>query len=175
MLNLIWKTCTPVKAAVFKPLLEETGYPPLETEFIVNGFSTGFSLCYEEPNDHTQRARNLPLKVRTLDQIWQKLEKKISLGRVVGPFDSIPYDTCIQSPIGLVRKDQNDVHLIFHLCHLKFSSVNYYIPEHLCKVRYKDLDHAVRMCIKEGQNFHVVKSYMKSTDNYLSGRRIGIG
>ena len=43
--------------------------------------------------------------------------KEVKLGRYAGPFPTIPYEEdFIQSPIGLVPKDQGcDTRLIFHL------------------------------------------------------------
>ena len=45
--------------------------------------------------------------------LWNKVMKEVKLNRYVGPFKDIPYDNFIQSPIGLVPKDNGkDVQLI---------------------------------------------------------------
>ena len=76
--------------------------------------------------------------------------KEVALGRVAGPFNDIPFESYIQSPIGLVPKDNGtQTRLIFHLSY-EFPddrSVNYYIPDELCSVKYQDLDAAVAMCL----------------------------
>ena len=71
--------------------------------------------------------------------------------RFAGPYDEIPYkDTYVQSPVGLVPKDDNKTRLIFHLSY-KFKngneSINYWTPDHLCSVKYNDLDQVVKECI----------------------------
>ena len=74
---------------------------------------------------------------------------EVKLGRYAGPYRTIPYDSYIQSPIGLVPKGNgSQTRLIFHLSY-DFGdaehelSFNHYTPDHLCKVKYHDLDHAV--------------------------------
>ena len=50
--------------------------------------------------------------------MWCKLMKEVGLGRVAGPFDTIPFNYFIQSPIGLVPKDGGlETRPIFHLSH----------------------------------------------------------
>ena len=67
----------------------------------------------------------------------------------------------IQSPIGLVPKSGGQTRLIFHLSY-NFSdnlaldgSVNHHTPEQKCTVKYKDLDYAVRACLRLLQNSRV--------------------
>ena len=56
-----------------------------------------------------------------------------------------------QSPIGLVPKAGNKMRLIFHLLY-DFpdgsKSINHHTPEELCSVKYNDLDHAIKGCLK---------------------------
>ena len=76
--------------------------------------------------------------------------KEVTLGRVAGPYDHPPFEYYMQSPIGLVPKAGGKTHLIFHLSYdfEHYKSVNYYIPQKLCTVQYKDLDHAVKNCLR---------------------------
>ena len=74
--------------------------------------------------------------------------KEVSLGQVAGPFDSIPFNNFIQSPIGLVPNSGSDqTRLIFHLSYDfktdKLKLVNFHTPKEKCSVRYQDLDYAV--------------------------------
>ena len=152
----------PVNPQVLEKLVRESDYPEKETAFLVEGFTKGFSIGYEDPQNRQQRANNLPLRVGSFQHIWDKVQKEVKLGRYAGPFYNIPFDTYIQSLIGLVRKDLNDVHLIFHLSHPRGTSLNDYTSEHLCKVKYRDLDNAVRLCLKESKSCYMAKSDMKS-------------
>ena len=74
--------------------------------------------------------------------------KEVKEGHYVGPFEQIPFESYVQSPIGLVPKDGGTkTKLIFHLsCDFKKSrnkSLNHYIPDEVCSVKYNDIDEAV--------------------------------
>ena len=73
--------------------------------------------------------------------------KEVAAERYVVPFESIPYEYHIQSPIGLVPKDGvTKTRLIFHLSYMFENgnlSVNDYISKEDCSVKYNDLDDAV--------------------------------
>ena len=67
--------------------------------------------------------------------------KEVKAGRYAGPFDEVPYDNFIQSPIGLVPKAGGKTRLIFHLS-FEFKgedggSVNGCNPKEKCSVQYK--------------------------------------
>ena len=91
--------------------------------------------------------------------------KEVREERYAGPFEQIPFDTYIQSPIGLVPKDGGkDTRLIFHLSYPRGvgTSVNANAPVDYCSVAYPDFNEAVQLCIKAGKNCHIAKSDMKS-------------
>ena len=76
--------------------------------------------------------------------------KEVALKRVAGPFNKIPFDNFIQSPIGLVPKAGGDkMQLIFQLSYdfqgdtEEEKSLNYHTPRNKCSVKYRDLDYAV--------------------------------
>ena len=79
--------------------------------------------------------------------------KEVKERRYAGPFETIPFDNYIQSPIGLVPKDNGTkTRLIFHLSFPrdpgKGSSVNGSTPKEFTSVSYPDFDDAVKLCIK---------------------------
>ena len=39
-------------------------------------------------------------------ELWNKVMKEVELGRYVGPVERPPFDSYVQSPIGLVPKDK---------------------------------------------------------------------
>ena len=107
---------TPVKADIFAQLLKEAWYPQSKIETIHQGFTNGFDIGYTGPKERQSYSQNIPLRVGTKTQLWNKLMKEIKLGWVAGPFEKVPFDNFIQSPIGLVPKKGSDkVRLIFHL------------------------------------------------------------
>ena len=81
-----------------------------------------------------------------------RLEWDYSPFQYAGPFNDIPFDNYVQSPIGLVPKAGGKTRLIFHLSYdFKQSgnkSVNYYMPGETCTVCYKDLDYAIKQSLR---------------------------
>ena len=96
---------------------------------------------------------NIPLKKKVGNEfdVWDKIMKEVKANRYAGPYDSVPFSNFIQSPIGLVPKAGGQVRLIFHLFY-DFKggskSVIFHIPKHLCTVKYKDIDHAMKSCLQ---------------------------
>ena len=127
---------TPVRARELQCLLEESGYDENKTKKLVKNFKTGFSLGYVGPQNIQITAPNLKFRgVGNKIILWNKVLKEVKLLRFAGPFAEIPYDNYIQSPIGLVPKDNGkDCHLIFHLSYPrgKGTSVNANTDPQLC-------------------------------------------
>ena len=145
---------TPVKVDQLVRLLWETGYNDDETRYLQQGFTHGFDIGYKGPVTRTSTSKNIPLRVGNEVELWNKLIKEVCLKRVAGPFDQIPFDNFIQSPIGLVPKSGNTgkTRLIFHLSfdfgpEENDKSLNAWTPDELCTVKYRDLDHAIASCL----------------------------
>ena len=157
---------TPIKIDRFCQLMKQAEYDPNEIEFLRKGFTDGFSIGYKGDMDAKLISNNLPLRVGTETDLWNKVMKEVKLKRFAGPFKEIPFkEHYIQSPIGLVPKDNGrDTRLIFHLSHPKRSgkSVNENIPEHLCRVSYPEFDEAIRLCLKEGVGCKISRSDAQS-------------
>ena len=140
----------------------------------MNGFREGFSLGYRGPTNVKIKSPNLKLRVGDHIELWNKVMKEVKERRYVGPFleKDIPFDTYIQSPIGLVPKDGGkSTRLIFHLSYPKIktgsTSVNANTPRHLCSVTYPELGDAIRLCLQAGRFCHVSKSDLKSAFRQL--------
>ena len=91
--------------------------------------------------------------------------KEVKLKRYAGPFESPPFEHYIQSPIGLVPKDNGkDVHLIFHLSYPRKGgqSVNANTDKDLCSVTYPSFDQAIQLCLEAGKCCFLCKSDMTS-------------
>ena len=91
------------------------------------------------------------------------------------PYSKIPYPYYIQSPIGLVSKDNGaNTRLIFHLLYPKIPnspSVNASMPSHLCTVKYPDFCDAIRLCMEVGGGRTV---HISSSDISAAFRNLGI-
>ena len=62
--------------------------------------------------------------------------KEVKLKRYVDPYECIPNDNFIRSPVGLIEKDQgNETRLIFHLSHPRGTSLNDYTPKEKCSLQ----------------------------------------
>ena len=157
---------SPVDWKTLEDLLIKTKYNKFETDFLINGFKNGFPLGYEGPRNRKDTADNIPFSpgIGNKFELWRKIMKEVELGRYLGPWkeDDIPFEHFMQSPIGLVLKNENKTRLIFHLSY-KFKngneSINYWIPKEKCSVKYKDIDHAVGNCLK------YIKRMRKSVHN----------
>ena len=133
--------------------LWQSDYDPKEIEFLRAGFTEGFDIGYRGPVERQSRASNIPLRIGSKTELWNKLIKEVKNLRVAGLFDSIAYENYIQSPIGLVPKAGGQNRLIFHLSynfgeHDNEKSLNFHTPAKMCSVRYEDLDCAARTCIR---------------------------
>ena len=89
-------------------LLISSNYDQGEIEFLQNGFKNGFGIGYEGPEQRQSLAENIPFTVQDRVDLWNKLMKEVHLKRVAGPFNDIPFENFIQSPIGLVPKSSSN-------------------------------------------------------------------
>ena len=153
---------TPVKHKVFRRLLTEAGYDRKKTEYLIEGFKNGFSINFQGDREVKKTAPNLKLRIGSKTELWNKVMTEVKDKRYAGPFDSIPFEHYIQSPIGLVPKDKGKkTRLIFHLSYpKKGDSVNSGIPHDLCTVQYPSFDEAVKLCILAGKGCNTAKSDM---------------
>ena len=145
---------TPLNVRVYEKLLMESQYPIEKTKFLVNGFTQGFDIGYRGPVDRIHESKNIPLRVGSHIEMWNKVTKEVKLHRFAGAFkkENLPFKHYVQSPIGLVPKAGNKTQLIFHLS-FDFGveegdkSINFHTPNSLCTVRYNDLDAAIKSCL----------------------------
>ena len=169
---------SPVDVDKLEFLLNESNYDSAKTEFLINGFRNGFSIGYDSDKCVHRTAPNLKLEVGNETILWNKVMKEVKEKRYAGPFEKIPFEYYIQSPIGLVPKDGGkDVRLIFHLSYPRTpksrtaESVNANTPQELCTVKYKDFDLAVKRCLEEGIYCSIGKSDMRSAFRNLGIRK----
>ena len=166
---------SPVDADKFEELLIEYGYNKEKTEYLIDSFRNGFSIGYTGDTNVKCTAPNLTLHIGSKLELWNKVMKEVKLKRYAGPFEKIPFENYIQSPIGLLPKDNGTkTRLIFHLSYPQkgSSSVNVNTPTEMCKVKYCDFDQAIKHCIQEGQGCFIGKSDMASAFRNLGIKKI---
>ena len=146
---------TPIDVKMLGSYLSLSNYNQSETEFLIDGFTHGFTIGYQGPQNRTSQANNIPFTpwVGSSTEMWNKIMAEVEQKRVDGPFSQVPFNSYIQSPIGLVPKKGNKTRLIFHLSK-DFSddepdqSLNYFTPKEICTTKYNDLDNAVNNCLR---------------------------
>ena len=166
---------TPLDVTAFEDMLIEANYDAEEMRFLLDGFTNGFDIGYQGPSVCQSYSENIPLSVGTNQDLWDKIMKEVRAGRVAGPFDSIPFENFIQSPVGLVPKAGGKTRMIFHLSH-NFNkvkgvellecekSLNSCTPKYLCTVKYNDLDCAVTQCLNILRQVEAEKATSRSSN-----------
>ena len=141
-----------VDVGKLESMLKQSNYHPGEIAFLVNGFKEGFSIQYQGPVDRRSSSPNITFSVGNSQILWDKLIKEIQLKWVAGRFETIPFNHYIQSPVGLIPKDEGTkTRLIFHLSYnfgKQEKSLNFHTPKEVCMVKYKDLDQVVCICLE---------------------------
>ena len=169
---------TPINADKLRELLVWSNYDRQETEFLFKGFTEGFDIEYQGPEDRQDRSKNLPFRIGNERILWNKIMKEVEAKRVAGPFskNSIPFDNYIQSPLGLVPKSGNKARMIFHLSYdfVKYNSVNHFVPDKECSVKYHDLDTAVQYSLEMLQHYQVGDLFYAKTDLSNAYRMLGL-
>lgn len=132
---------TPIKVEVLAKYLE--GYNVQERQYILNGFSKGFSI-FSYIVDTTGTCKNLRSALERPDIVTTKIETEVSAGRIAGPFTVPPFIDFHVSPIGLCpKKEPGKFRMIHHLSHPKGQSVNDFIPPDYSSVQYTNIQDAI--------------------------------
>ncbi|XP_033738793.1 uncharacterized protein LOC117326238 isoform X1 [Pecten maximus] len=131
-----------------------------------DGFENGFRLHYQGPRqafecNNLQSARSNP------DQLVEKLNSEINLGRIAGPFKVKPFSNLRISPIGLVPKKSGGWRMITNLSYPKDLSVNDFINPDLATTSYTSFDKAIEMVLKLGKGAFLGKKDIKSAFRLL--------
>ena len=170
---------TPVNYTKLETLLKQAKYNASKTKFLIEGFKNGFDIGYAGPENIQRRAPNLKLRVGNETILWNKVMKEVRDGRFAGPFLQPPFDNFIQSPIGLVPKDNGvNTRLIFHLSYPRDGqSVNSCTPTELCSVKYPSFDEAITRCMEELQlveNETDTPIFIGKSDMRMAFRNLGL-
>ena len=138
-------------------------YPnKIAAQILKDGFTFGFKLAYQGSRV-AREAKNLKSIDNLLDKALEKLDKEVKLGRIAGPFQSMPLPDLIISPIGLVPKSEpGKYRLIQHLSYPDGSSINDGIDRDMCTVHYTSFDEAVKLVVSAGKGALMAKADIES-------------
>ena len=81
----------PVNVEKLQELLIQSEYDKTEIDFLVNGFTEGFSIGYDRKEPVQMTAPNLKLRIGNETILWNKIMKEVKEKRYAGPFSEIPY------------------------------------------------------------------------------------
>lgn len=156
---------TPVKVNVLGQFLE--GYDDHLKTFLYEGFEQGFKIQYQGPRQQ-RFCKNLLSVQQHENIVAEKLQKEVSLGRIAGPFNFLPFSNLQCSPIGIVpKKEINEFRLIHHLSYPDGASINDFIPDELCSVSYTTVDDAIKQIKKLGKSCLLAKTDIASAFRIL--------
>lgn len=157
---------TPIKPHVLDKYL--SCYPnTLIAKKLSLGFSQGFQLHYWGPRIHLE-SKNLISAYEHHNELKEKITKEVELGRIGGPFQTLPISNLRTSPIGVVPKgDNSGWRLITHLSFPKFNSVNSFIDPEETSVKYTSFDSVIQMIAKIGKGANIGKRDIKSAFRLL--------
>ena len=153
---------TPVNPECLTQLLQDHPDQQLVNE-VVNGFRHGFPLKYNGP--HERRIHhNLKSAFQFPKQLQQHLDKEVSLGRMLGPFQSKPLDNLICSPVGMVpKKDSDKMRMITHLSYPHRDSINSHMDPKDTSTSYQSFDQALAIMARYGKGAYMSKGDIEST------------
>ena len=108
---------TPITCKVDKLHFYLEGYPAhsISKQYLLNGFSFGFSIDYVGPRQNFS-PKTLLSAITNPSAVDTKLDKETNFGRIVGPFDTRLFSVFHISPLGLIpEKLPGEFCLIHHL------------------------------------------------------------
>lgn len=153
---------SPVDPEALSHLLQD--YDPVKATFLINGFRHGFRVHFEGDLAVPSTAcKNLKSAYEVPQVVDSKLEKEIQAGRIVGPFDTVPFANMKLSPLGVVpKKAPGQYRLIHHLSYPPGNSVNDGISDSYTSVRYTDIQDAISHLKMIGSSAYMAKTDIES-------------
>ena len=146
-------------------------YPNIDDAMILSqGFQRGFTIEYTGQREAFE-ARNLKSAFDHEAQLLEKIYKEVSLGRIVGPFDTPPLKNLHVSPVGLVPKTDGGWRLITHLSFPLGTSINDGIDVKFCSVQYTSFDKVTDMIYGLGRSALIAKRDLKSAYRLMPIRK----
>lgn len=161
------KLPTPIQPKILEKYLNEVDYNVELTRKLVKGFSHGFKLGYVGMPTSDPGVKNLSSCKMNKQAVDEHLKKEIGLGRIVGPFEKIPFSSFQLSPVGLVPKKSGKFRMIINLSAPEGHSINDGIPDHAAAVSYISLEDALAIIVETGKNCFLAKSDIQSAFRLL--------
>ncbi|XP_069109002.1 uncharacterized protein, partial [Argopecten irradians] len=111
---------TPINVDKLREYLQ--GYSSDKLSYLIQGFTNGFHLHFQGER-RPQTSPNLQSALTNPTIVQNRIDKEVELGRVKGPFPTIPLKNLKLSPLGLVpKKTLDEFRLIHHLSYPRNGS-----------------------------------------------------
>ena len=128
----------------------------------VDALRCGTRIGYTGP-PKTRVSRNLISASQHPGVVSANLCKEIQLGRVAGPFPSLPLPDFQCHPVGVVhKKHSTEWRTIYHLSYPEGDSINDYIPKDPYSLQYVRIDDAISILQQLGPGSFMAKTDLKS-------------
>ena len=129
-------------------------------DYLINGFCDGFDIGYSGPI--TQGVdKNLKSARDNVQLVTSAVEKEVSRGHTLGPFNTPPFSVSHISPLGAVPKKDGSKRLILDLSSPSGSSINDGISHDEFSVKYSHFDDAINMIREIGGTPYMAKIDIK--------------
>ena len=80
---------TPINVSRLEFWLRESKYDKEKTEELIEEFTNGFDLGYRGTEHRQDYSENIPLRIGSKTELWNKTMKEVELGRYAGPYDKV--------------------------------------------------------------------------------------
>lgn len=140
---------TPVRPLRLLHHLQTIGYDPSKTQYLVDGFSHGFSLGHQGSLSVTDPPNDASITANHQAAV-ELLQTEVDASRLVGPFPHPPFPSFHVSPIKLAPKPGSTKFRLIHNLSYPYSdqSINSSIPESLKSVQYATVRDAIQKIIR---------------------------
>ena len=139
---------TPIKPDRLQYHLHAVNYNPTLTQYLVDGFTYGFSLENNSSVTNKLAKNNIILNLHP-EVARQKISEEVRMGRMAGPFEQPPFEQFHISPLSLrEKKSKGKFRLIHNLSHpYDGTSINHNIPDKAKKVHYHTVGDAIKILL----------------------------
>ena len=130
------------------------------TQFLLHGFTHGFDIGYRGPITAGSSKNLFSARSHAID-VTAALNKEVSRGHTLGPYDVPPFPILHVSPLGAVEKKDSTYRIILDLSSPKGQAVNDGIDQADYSVRYSSFDDAVDLVHSLGPGSTMAKIDIK--------------
>ena len=97
---------TSINVNRLEQLLRESDYDQGKTDFLIDGFTNGFDIGYHGLVRRRNLSENIPLRIGTKVNLWNKVMKEVRLGRYAGPFEEIHMNSMCNHQLDSSRRQK---------------------------------------------------------------------